>query len=950
MKYFFKILLNLFYSLLIFGALAVFLLFIRLQIAPLDVSFLFDTRVIPFSPPQGTVYLKWERFYENPELYSSDLSFSNDQIEVTTAASVKVDLGKALLGTFEPKHFVLKDLRAKYSLDAGDKHERLTLPSSVLKKFQSLRIENGEVLFEADQKVHHFSHVTLDFLSQNKQQSISGRFHLNGQAFFIDALHNPEAQENEDYLSATLRFEKNQLKELPYLKDVSFLSHSLLGAPESGLFTLKCQKKADNAYDFSLFLEEKIVTPKDPSTLSFQVTGSYKQEAFNYAAQLTVKKLYLDTLSRFWPAFVAPSAREWLLENISEGLIPSVSVFAEGSGTLTNLSKHTLKKISGFLSLENASVQYMEGLPRMKNTHAVAYFTDQGFKIAFLKGCAEGVCIEKGEMLIENMLSDDPKARLMLKLKSPFKPVLKLIDTKPLALLDKFDMDIDNAKGNAFIQLSMNFPLLKELSLEDIDLDIKASLDQVCFEKKAYDQVLSLKNGRYDLEVSSQELHMHGMTELNDISTQFVWHSYFYPKKTYKNHYRFQCDAKFDQFPGLNLGFLSQIFPGPLTLDVMVKELVGDQIHVEVKSKLKKTPVSLPLLGLLKPEGEEGSLYAHLIFQEGALKHISQLTYKDETGEIELEGNFEGPDRFKIQVRDFSVLANKFSGSFSKSPKEGLMIHLKGPLLDLSHIDLSSLSQGEGDSLKKLMVALSFDQVKLKRDIVLQKFSGTYGDQGPDHAYAYASGQFYGENGFDLTYLDDQGVQKLIFKTDNLGLITRGFDLNSEIYGGKVLVTAASEDVNGPLVGHGRMKDLVVKNIPSIVQILNFASISGLTQLIQGSGFPFSEGRFSFHYQAGLLTVTESLLNGAGVALSAAGGIDWRKKTLNLAGEVVPFRSVNQFLGSIPVLGTILSGGSPERGIFSFSYGVSGPFDEPIVSSNPLSIFAPRTLKSVLQG
>ena len=71
--------------------------------------------------------------------------------------------------------------------------------------------------------------------------------------------------------------------------------------------------------------------------------------------------------------------------------------------------------------------------------------------------------------------------------------------------------------------------------------------------------------------------------------------------------------------------------------------------------------------------------------------------------------------------------------------------------------------------------------------------------------------------------------------------------------------------------------------------------------------------------------------------------------TARLKGTVIPAYTINRILGSIPILGQILTGGKNE-GLFAANYALRGRLDDPVVTVNPLSVLAPGILRKLVGG
>jgi hypothetical protein len=63
----------------------------------------------------------------------------------------------------------------------------------------------------------------------------------------------------------------------------------------------------------------------------------------------------------------------------------------------------------------------------------------------------------------------------------------------------------------------------------------------------------------------------------------------------------------------------------------------------------------------------------------------------------------------------------------------------------------------------------------------------------------------------------------------------------------------------------------------------------------------------------------------------------------------VPFYWANSLVGSVPLLGPLLTGGAEGGGLFSASYRLTGPLGQPVLNVNPYSIVLPSVVRYLLE-
>jgi len=82
------------------------------------------------------------------------------------------------------------------------------------------------------------------------------------------------------------------------------------------------------------------------------------------------------------------------------------------------------------------------------------------------------------------------------------------------------------------------------------------------------------------------------------------------------------------------------------------------------------------------------------------------------------------------------------------------------------------------------------------------------------------------------------------------------------------------------------------------------------------------------------------------MGLTTQGFIDYTHNRVDLNGTFIPAYQVNSLITHIPVVGTLLGGGTHE-GIFGVNYRVAGPVTGPTLTINPLSAMTPGFLRKV---
>ena len=84
------------------------------------------------------------------------------------------------------------------------------------------------------------------------------------------------------------------------------------------------------------------------------------------------------------------------------------------------------------------------------------------------------------------------------------------------------------------------------------------------------------------------------------------------------------------------------------------------------------------------------------------------------------------------------------------------------------------------------------------------------------------------------------------------------------------------------------------------------------------------------------------------LGLTGSGSYQRSSGQVDIRGIISPAYSLNSFLGSIPLIGTVLAG--KDGTVFAVNYGISGTVSEPQININPLSVLSPNSVKDLFSS
>ena len=145
-----------------------------------------------------------------------------------------------------------------------------------------------------------------------------------------------------------------------------------------------------------------------------------------------------------------------------------------------------------------------------------------------------------------------------------------------------------------------------------------------------------------------------------------------------------------------------------------------------------------------------------------------------------------------------------------------------------------------------------------------------------------------------------------------------------------------------------KIYDFKLKELPILTKILTLASLQGIADILSGEGIRFTEFEMNFKNEGNLMTIDEIYAIGPAISIIMEGYVE-KNKLISLKGTLVPATTINNFIGSLPVLGEILVGKKTGEGVFGVSFKIKGPPKNLKTSVNPVKTLTPRFITRTLE-
>jgi len=180
----------------------------------------------------------------------------------------------------------------------------------------------------------------------------------------------------------------------------------------------------------------------------------------------------------------------------------------------------------------------------------------------------------------------------------------------------------------------------------------------------------------------------------------------------------------------------------------------------------------------------------------------------------------------------------------------------------------------------------------------------------------------------------------------DLGALLAGLKLTDRLSGGALRLDGRFDDrtEESPLSGRASLGRFVLRDVPLAVRMARDLSVYGWFQAAPSPQFVVNQvvAPFTLHDQ--LLVLTDAHANNPALGLTLRGPIDLGRSRFDLKGTVVPAWAINRLPGRLPLVGRLMSPEN-EGGVLAATLRLQGPFSDPQLHVNALSILAPGFLR-----
>lgn len=675
------------------------------------------------------------------------------------------------------------------------------------------------------------------------------------------------------------------------------------------------------------------VSPPKSSRLSARGTIRADPEGWHAALELNVPQIANDRLLALWPVALEPKTRRWLTRNLKTGLLYNARAALW-------LEPEVKPEVSMSFEFRDAVVAPLPKLPAITGAAGYASMTDNRFTLTLETGKVTppqgGTLDLAGSVLVVPDVRAKPTpAELLWQSRGPVIAALSLLDMDPFTFLSDAGQPVDVASGVALITGSVGFPMVKDVTFDMVDLDLRAEAANVRSDKLIAGRTLAAP--ALAVRANNDELVITGDGTLDGVPLQASWVLPLgkgNPPSSVEGTVELSQNAVDTFNIGLAKGTISGVGLAQFTID-LVK---GEAPRFTLLSDLNRVGLRISELAWSKSKSATGKLAVS--GRLGKVPAIDSLNLSapglSAVGQVELNegGGLRAAKFSRVRAGQWIDAPVTLTG---RGRGVTPAVSVIGGWIDVRRTSVGQGGSGQGTGAP---MSLALDRLIISEGLSLTGFRGNLSQKGG------LSGQFVGRvNGrapIAGTLAPGRGGRTAVrIQSDDAGRVFSAAGLFKRANGGAMTLTLLPRAEKGQYDGSLRIKTMRVQSAQGLTALLNAISVVGLLEQMSGSGLLLSTVEAEFRLTPNALEVRRASGVGPSLGISMSGIYSMTQDKMDMRGVFSPIYVVNG-------IGQIFS--RRGEGLFGFNYRMTGSADNPRVAVNPLSVLTPGIFREIFRA
>jgi len=687
----------------------------------------------------------------------------------------------------------------------------------------------------------------------------------------------------------------------------------------------------------------------------------------------------LQTLKALWPKAIAPGARDWIGERVSQGTVRG-GTFRFMSGNVVDPPAagpagpagpaEPQHQLSLAMQAADVEMHVINRMPPVVAPHVLIRVENDDLEVDIPEGTVtlapgRSVSLNGGKFTAADIMGETVIGTVVVGSQTSLGSVLELLQRSPLTILEEANVPREGLEGKFDGQFKVTLPLLADLPVSAIKVEGKARI--IDGRAKGLLDPYDIQGASIDLDITERAVDASGEMLVNGVLAKLGWQRIF--------------DAPLDKQPPLRitatlddgdrnqLGFdVNHIIQGEVPVELTIMRGARSVPEIRLRADLANADLLLANVAWRKPPGRSATLQCDIA--PGRNHKMELQNFKIAGDDIAIEGWVAIGDDNRLRefyFPDFSLnVVTRMEVQGKLGSDNVWKVKARGPTFDGRDFFRSLFSLGQlaerrplpkkprdGIDLEaEIGTVIGFSEVSLRG--VKVKLS----KRGEKLSALDVRGTLDGGKPLVAVLREEQGQpRKLLADSTDAGQAFKLIDFYPNIQGGRVRLEV-NLDGKGAAEKTGTLwvEDFRILGDPVISEVFSGAEGAGAAtnvarrrkREVVRQVFDFDRMRVPFSVGYGQFVMEQAYLRGPLLGASIRGKVDFKTRYMNLGGTYVPLQGLNAALCDIPIFGPILTGPGCD-GVSGMTFAIQGPMDRPQVVVNPLSMLAPGIFREIFQ-
>lgn len=669
---------------------------------------------------------------------------------------------------------------------------------------------------------------------------------------------------------------------------------------------------------------------------------------------LTSPSLKVASFLQLWPTVKKSGGRDWIAENVEKGRLSNVRAQLAFNPDTWGLKPLPNEAMHITLDMDGGDVHFLRPMPPLINVKGRMLL--QGNEVHALVSEAEvdGMAVKDLVFDIENLTKTKAQmGNATLTVSGDIQRLMRFIDQDPLNIFIKQGLDPADYFGEAELEARLTVPLYADAPLEDTDYTIEGTIS-----KAAVPSLMAgggLTEGEMSMTITPAGLVSQGSALLKGVPFDFYWTQAFLPENETVYSTRVELSGFMEDQHLHAFGLPDDLkMEGTARVYMSLRGKDGDLKFGQGTGDFFNAKVDADKMDWHKEANRRADATFDLEWTE------TELLVKNaniDSRELTLKGAFVFDKLTGLMKRaDIPVYVTPINDltATARQREDGVLdvtIQARSVNAEPYLATMFEETDSEGSFAPDMRLVLMAETAYGMNEVVYQNVSIEADKRREFWLDANVIGGLDEGGVFQIALVYDSTGRHLTMESDNAGRLALGTNLFRNATGGRLSLTADMNVFDETLYATGVLNASDFKMVKSsiLIQALAEEEKSGLDEMIKEEGLDFSELEVPFKLEDGIFDISDARARGNAMGFTMEGEVDQDFYRMNLNGTVVPAYGLNTFISRIPIIGTIIAGGSGE-GIFALNFRITGNRDEPNVDFKELSAVAPGILRKILGG